>query len=1319
MNNRSMWTEGDLREVLDGLWEFRPEAEAAAVPDGEVRAVPASGYERERIRVPGYWNSLPDAIGGDWGAYDHYGYPPQWQKAEAAWYRLRFPAVRPPGLEQPRVRLRFDAVAGAGEVWLNGVFLGSNHDSFLPFAFDVSDDVMIGKENELAVFVGPPAKRDGLWLQPCGSWVGWHMRGIWQPVCLEYLPTPSVEDIFVQPSVRQNRLTVDVTVSAMREPLDVEVRLAVLDGDRVVLDMGRRPVRTANGSEQRVRFTADGPNLEWWSPESPKLYHVRAELGINGLTLHARAVRFGFREFWIEGTGFRLNGQPIRLFGDSWHYMGPAQQNPAYARTWYELARRTGVTAIRTHAMPYPPCYFDVADEMGMMLIDESAVYGSAGTLGTSHAQFWENARDHVRRLVRRDRNHPSVIFWSLCNETVWKGGEAVFEGLLSLADEARALDPTRFASFDENDCDVGGKAPLHAGHYGTPRHWDRSWKRDRPLVVHEFSSLYHGGPEWVSPLGNDAVYADYLTRLRFAGKDAADMFLRLRSLGAASITPWNINWYCLEPIPVRAVENVPEDAVEDGAPIRRIGPRALPFNYGYTDREPAWRENPAYAPLAACYQRRRFFLPRRPRQAFGGDTITLAAELWNDTAEPADVVTSFRVVQDSRTLAETTVRSSLPGYGSEQVALASPLPDVTDALAATAELVMRSSSDGAVLHTESWLLHVHPRERRAVNDKRKAWILGNADVPATFGLQRLRRDGLAEAIQAGSTTTVVLAGGASDRTLRDWLEQPDVDGWLRQGGRLVVCADGVADDALQGLSPIRRSADHAYPRDEATGLLRGLTDDHFRDWGPDGVVATAVFQRPSTGPALAPLDVGDCAEGLSCSPLVVIPVGAGHVVLTGMPLLERCVDTPAAAIVLRRLLNDPLPTPTATPVACVGEAEFAADPLFADVGLAAAQNAGVVICDGGSMAALADPRTSAKAVEALLAEGGTLLLDGLVPETVTAWSHRLGLQLGLREDVCFNVAWADRESPLAAGLNNYDLCWVLRDDAQPIVRHSLDMPETGRVLVQTVATRWEGYQTAAEQHKAALMYRRLEAFGGSRAVVVEIPRGPGRILISQLRLREARGIFRPRARRILSRWLDVMGAARQEHVNPLTPREPRAMNADGYITQWLVLGPFAGQAGCPLDHAFVDEATMRPEPEKKTGDLAWRRVSSAFAEVDLARALGELPQRDRVAYAATWVYSPQDRSVLLDVPDMIALLGAADGGLKAFLNGSVIGRFDFVRELVLDSDPVEGLPFRKGWNLLVIKLHNPSGPWRFAARLMTAAGEPAGDLECSTAPPD
>ncbi len=1288
-------------------------------------ALPATGYDDTPIQVPGYWNMLPAECGGDWGAYDHYRYPASWQAAPAAWYRRRFRTTELEAAPTDRVRLCFDAVAGYCTVWLDGVRLGENGDSFLPFRFDVTPLVQADGEHELIVLVNPPPRQGDLWLQPCGSWVGWYLRGIWQSVYLEAVPGLAIDDVFVQPSVRDGRLRVDVTVDGAIGGAEADVHVFV-EGTQVEKDLGRQALEAKSPGERMLRFAIDWPDARLWSPEDPHLYRARARLSVGGQPVQERVVRFGFREFWIDGTGFRLNGEPIRLFGDSWHYMGPAQQNPAYARVWFDLARQTGANVIRTHAMPYPPCYFDIADEVGMLIIDESAVYGSAGTLAYDERRFWDNCRDHVRRLVKRDRNHPSIIFWSACNETVWKGGDRIFGHLLSLGGEAGKLDPTRFVSYDENDCDLGGRAPLHVGHYGTPRHWARSWVRDRPLAIHEFCSLYHGGPESVCHLGDDAVYADYLARLEAAGRDAADMFLELRSLGAASITPWNINWYCLEPIPVGSVEVVPDTLTEGGAPIRRIGARALTLNYGYSPDDPRWRPHPAYASLAECYRRQRFLLRRRPRQGFAGRPVTVEAEVWNDRPESAELVLSLTVT-DSRTGGapgrHADRRLQLDAGASTTVCLDVELPGTGTGHAMTVELRLYSNG-GEMVHAESWALHVHPVSGVKVAEHRNVWVAGDSDVAVHLARQwnarRLGGDTAPDELVGDASATLVLAAESHGRTLRDWLGLDGVDAWVRRGGRIIVLPSGARDDPESLLTPVRRRFDHAYIRADGGGLLRGLTNDHFRDWPPHGDVTVMVFQRPETGPAVAALDVGDIAEGLAYSPLVLTAHGAGHVVACGLPLGQRRNDTPTAAILLGRLLHEEYPVSrSAHEFALVGDAGDPARLLFNECGVRPAGAGEILWCDGGSMATLDDSRLSRKDVDAWVAAGRTVVIDGLTPDTAPHWSDRLGIDLRLQPDTRYNVA-RNPDGPVPAGINNFDLCWVNRDDKQPITRFTLDLNPSAYVThVYTVATRWEDYQTTAEQWKVAMMFRRLESFTGSRAVVAEIRRGPGRILINQLLLREARGMFRARARRIVSRYLDDLGAARDERIGPLHPRERRVVTADGYITDWLVLGPFAGGEGNPLDHPFVDEQHLEPAAGQTAGGCEWRRVVSAFPQVDLGSAFEDLPARDRVAYAAVRVYAPWDRSVLLDAPDMVALLAGADGGTKAILNGQPLGRFDFVRELVLDSDCVEGVPLVKGWNTLVIKLHNPSGPWRFAARLLTAAGEPAGDLDYRTALPE
>ncbi len=1322
------------RQSLDGLWEFLPLAAAHDAPP-TAADIPRGGFAAERIRVPGYWRTFPPDVGGDWGAYDHYRYPPAWQDAPAAWYRLRF---RPDGAfadSSGRVRLGLDAVAGHSTVFLNGRRLGENADSFLPFAFDVTDVLRPDADNELCVHVAPPRTRDGLWLQPCGSWVGWHMRGIWQPVWLESSPVPAVADVFVQPSVRRQRLVVDVTLEAAGRAADATVRVTVREGDRVALDLGAQQATPAG--ESVLRFERPWPDARLWSPDDPHLYHAEVELCVGGRVRDARTVRFGFREFWIDGTRFLLNGRPLRLFGDSWHYMGVAQQNPAYARTWFAFARQVGVNAIRTHAMPYPPCYFDVADEVGMLLIDETAIYGSAGTLAFDAPEFWEACRDHVRRLVRRDRNHPSVIFWSAVNETVWKGGERIFPGLVSLLETARALDPTRFVSFDENDCHVGGAAVTHAGHYGTAQHWERSWRRDRPLTVHEFSALYHGGPENCCGWGDEAVYADFDARLRATGKDAADMFFRLRALGAASITPWNLNWYCLTPGPAEPVEPVPPEATAGGPTFDRIGAYALTLNYGYRPDAPPWEPNAALAPLARCYARRQVFLPHRPRQGFGGRTVRVRGRLWNDTDAPLTGTATLRLATDALTPASTTpVRLAPQSDGTLELALR--LPTVAEARRHECELVVADESGQAVC-AERWAVHVHPAEPATATPTRPAyvWCAGeSATVLLTAGLTPVTDADLPH-VWAQPGASLVLGGPDGGRTLAAWLARPEVDAWLRAGGRLVVLPGGVADDACARLAPVRRAYGRVYPRAAGrvaeAALLHGLTAEHFCDWGEDGVVAREVYERPTTGPAIAPLDVGDAAAGLLYAPLVLVGHGRGYVALVGLDLAPRVADTPAATILLHRLVQcEPAPLSLAWDgaVAVLGPEEFRRAPLFANVGMVSggpAADPAVLLCDGASAETLADPRLAPERIAALLDSGGTLLVCGLTPETAPAWAARLGLRLRLGADERYNVARCvasdgAADSPLLGGLNNYDLCWVNRDEKQPIVRHTLD-PDCGdaaaRVLVQSVATRWEDYQTAHEQHKVALMLRRIRAFGGPRAAVVEVPRGRGRIVLSQLELTAARGSFRSRAERILSRWLDACGAARRAEVSPLVPRAAAAMRPDGYIAEWLVLGPFdpesagAPAAAHPLDFPYVEEAALSPREGASVAGRTWRRVASALPHVDVGAALGPLPQRERVAYAAAFVYAAQDRSVLLDAPDMVALLLGSDGGSKVWLNGTLLGRFDFVRELVLDNDRVAGVPLRRGWNTLIVKLHNPSGAWRFAARFLSSAGEPVGELRC------
>ena len=183
-------------------------------------------------------------------------------------------------------------------------------------------------------------------------------------------------------------------------------------------------VNDRGGAVYRAAFSLDWRDAKLWDPDTPFLYAAEVELLDGGQVVDQRVEVFGFREFWCEGPRFMLNGIPIRLRGDSWHFQGGLQQTEAYIRNWYRMCRSIGINSVRLHAEPYPEDYVRIADEEEEMPTGSTkAIYGSAKSMLADHPDYIANCRMHVLRLVRRDKNHPSVIMWSLQNEMRWVDG--------------------------------------------------------------------------------------------------------------------------------------------------------------------------------------------------------------------------------------------------------------------------------------------------------------------------------------------------------------------------------------------------------------------------------------------------------------------------------------------------------------------------------------------------------------------------------------------------------------------------------------------------------------------------------------------------------------------------------------------------------------------------------------------------------------------------------------------------------------------------------------------------------------------------------
>ncbi len=127
-------------------------------------------------------------------------------------------------------------------------------------------------------------------------------------------------------------------------------------------------------------------------------------------TLDCRYTRFGWRQGKIVGTDFLLNGKKVTMFGDLLHPFGPFINSRRYIWAWYRMIKDMHGNAVRPHAQPHPRHYLDLADEMGLLVLDETALFGSSLQLNFEAPVAWDRFAEHYDHLILRDRNHPSVF---------------------------------------------------------------------------------------------------------------------------------------------------------------------------------------------------------------------------------------------------------------------------------------------------------------------------------------------------------------------------------------------------------------------------------------------------------------------------------------------------------------------------------------------------------------------------------------------------------------------------------------------------------------------------------------------------------------------------------------------------------------------------------------------------------------------------------------------------------------------------------------------------------------------------------------------
>ena len=468
---------GDRMVSLNGTWQFR----WTKTPDERIRDFYRTDYDAsawDKLTVPANW----EVNGYGTPIYISAGYPfkidppyvmrepkKEWttyvERNPTGQYRRTFtiPAV----WQEGQTFLRFEGVMSAFYVWINGQRVGYSQGSMEPSEFNITDYLKKG-ENQIAVEVYKYS--DGSYLEDQDFW---RFGGIHRDVLIYHTPDVRIRDVAVRASM-DGVLQINPQFSVYHGETGEDYRLVatLLDANRPVggdtvaaaeiLDLQHKAARMNEWFPQRGhrkfnRMEIKVANAKLWSVEQPYLYTLCLQLQkADGAIVEQVTQKVGFRNINIKNGQLLINGKAIKIRGVNRH-----EHDPYTARVMTEqrmlqdlrLMKQANINAVRLAHYPNCPRWYELCDSMGMYVMDEAdaETHGLRGTLAST--PDWGDAfLDRAIRMAERDKNHPSIIFWSLGNESGYGPNQAAMSAWL------HEFDPTRPVHYEGAQGNYTGK---------------------------------------------------------------------------------------------------------------------------------------------------------------------------------------------------------------------------------------------------------------------------------------------------------------------------------------------------------------------------------------------------------------------------------------------------------------------------------------------------------------------------------------------------------------------------------------------------------------------------------------------------------------------------------------------------------------------------------------------------------------------------------------------------------------------------------------------------------------------------------------------
>ncbi|NLS91576.1 MAG: hypothetical protein GXX96_05265 [Planctomycetaceae bacterium] len=1003
---------------LDGTWEACFQQTAS---------LPGADAEWEPIRVP----SLIGRVEGK----------------PFLWYRTSFDT--PPKAAGERLVLRIGASRFVTTVLVNGTEVGSHRGGWEPFEVEITGACKPDAPNLLLVRVqdvtgvidqdmSAAAQRGVRYIDlaedsvmtPVGS--RYSDVGIWQPVTLFTRGDVFLDDVFVKTSVRQSAVQVDYTLKNLAaEPKKVRLASHVTDTD---VRVGEREVTVPARSTASITLDTAWEKPRLWGPEDPHLYHLVTTLTEDGGASHERRDRFGFREFWTAGDKLILNGTPVNFLATAGHPRGQldGELSKKGALDFFARIRQAGCVAMRLHANIWPKAWYEAADEVGMPVIMESALFCYARAYALSKDEFWNNYHDHLRAILKDHRNHPSIVMISLENEILHCGGNRVPQTEHRLAEAGRLvkqLDPTRPILYD-GDADPEGAADIVNLHYpldfNKQNLWPEAgywletgmkvsgwpyaffqWDRSKPLYFGEFLHLQHyREPDPFTVLIGDAAYLGYNQAMAETKALAWEMQIEAyRACGVSGMCPWTLT----------ETGDFPSD------------------------------ENPRYLAVKRGYEKNAAFVRESDTRFFSGERVTRTVYLYNDTLHAASLTLDWKLLDHGTVADSGREQVDLPPAGRQELKIAPTMPEADAVRPVSLSLtVLRESKPVYESEKRYWVfprrllqqsVHLPGAVRIAVYEGQDTTVsraLADAQVPL------LHVKDLARLPEAD----VLLIGPHALDAVKPVEGLPVVGGqfgprqamaaFVNLGGSVVVLEQETYEHGLLPATLVERGATIAFQRtafEPSQSMPAGAWDTAFRFWRGDHVVARKTIRKPANGRFRVLVDSGG-PEGLVYAAVLERLEGQGRYLLSQLALGEKLTTEPAAQLVLSCLLRRAASPPERPARLAVVEENLPLvgrlrdlDAMFTDLsgrlGQTDLAGFGVLLADAGST----EVAENVARIRQFADAGGRVVLHGATPQEIARLQDLFPEPIFLQRTATVPVAIAQRD-PVIDGLTQQDLYW-------------------------------------------------------------------------------------------------------------------------------------------------------------------------------------------------------------------------------------------------------------------------------------------------------